>query len=343
MKRRKPNDEQREGEGVGGLPRKEDRPTGSKEQELRKRQALDAWEAGLLCERGTNRKHMLRGEYLSSSSLVRLTSPPRGKQLQNMGFQRERHRFLYPEEALYLIEQGKLELMGPHPQDNHLPLSLQQAFALLLGQSNSHRRRGNRREEEEGEEKVEECRVGFPEYMAYSHLRQIGFIVKRHKHESTAEAESQEYFCYDVKLPAGATANPLHHISSPHFRLFVCPHRNNTEESVPSLTRMIIHMMQSMTTTSTLPTSLELSLDSPPTAKPTATEKQQTNEATEKKKTNPAESIVVAVMQHASAAASTATTFYGISPAPSSVNDSTTRTSSSLAKLSKRQHRSTQT
>ncbi|EQB77260.1 tRNA-splicing endonuclease subunit Sen54-like protein [Camelus ferus] len=75
-----------------------------------------------------------------------------GKFWQTMGFSEQGRQRLHPEEALYLLECGSIQLFH---QD--LPLSIQEAYQLLL---------------------TEDTRT-FLQYQVFSHLKRLGYVVRR--------------------------------------------------------------------------------------------------------------------------------------------------------------------
>ena len=82
-----------------------------------------------------------------------LITSMKGSTVQKFGFQTKNGKFLYPEECLFLMEQGILELF----LDN-VTLSLQEAFALLLP-----------------------LQPSFEHYQIYTNLCRQGFLVNRYK------------------------------------------------------------------------------------------------------------------------------------------------------------------
>uniref|UniRef100_A0A0P4VXE2 tRNA-splicing endonuclease subunit Sen54 N-terminal domain-containing protein n=1 Tax=Scylla olivacea TaxID=85551 RepID=A0A0P4VXE2_SCYOL len=91
------------------------------------------------------------GEWLPESQMVKLTRP--GKFWHHMGVETDIGKCLYPEEAVYLIDTGELEVVY-----DGLPLSLQQAQSVLL--QDAHH---------------------LDQYLVYSHLTRTGCKVVRHQ------------------------------------------------------------------------------------------------------------------------------------------------------------------
>ncbi|KAM9296222.1 tRNA-splicing endonuclease subunit Sen54 [Gastrophryne carolinensis] len=110
----------------------------------------EQWE--LLREERVERLGSLgRGVWKPKEDLVELTLPA-GKFWQTMGFTEGGRQCLLPEEAVYLLECGTLQLFY-----RDLPLSVQEAYERLLY-------RGS---------------VTLPHYQVYSHLKRLGYIVTR--------------------------------------------------------------------------------------------------------------------------------------------------------------------
>nr|XP_035944628.1 tRNA-splicing endonuclease subunit Sen54 isoform X3 [Halichoerus grypus] len=94
---------------------------------------------------------LVAAEWRPEEGSVELKSPA-GKFWQTMGFSEQGRQRLHPEEALYLLECGSIQLFH---QD--LPLSIQEAYQLLLS----------------------EDAMTFLQYQAFSHLKRLGYVVRR--------------------------------------------------------------------------------------------------------------------------------------------------------------------
>ncbi|KAF6097926.1 tRNA splicing endonuclease subunit 54 [Phyllostomus discolor] len=94
---------------------------------------------------------LVAAEWRPEEGLVELKSPA-GKFWQTMGFSEQGRQRLHPEEALYLLECGSIQLFY---QD--LPLSVQEAYQLLLSEDT----------------------VTFLQYQVFSHLKRLGYVVRR--------------------------------------------------------------------------------------------------------------------------------------------------------------------
>jgi len=117
---------------------------------------IDEW--NLLIEsssipRVQKRKKLSFGEFVSELNLIKL-DVIKGKWLSSMGFNKNGVICLHPEEALFLADWGLLEV-----RFNGLACSLQELIQFML---------------------IENV-VRTNEYLAYSHLKKLGFIVTRTK------------------------------------------------------------------------------------------------------------------------------------------------------------------
>ncbi|NWU90858.1 SEN54 endonuclease, partial [Upupa epops] len=97
------------------------------------------------------RGNLVKAVWKPEQCIVELQSPA-GKFWHTMGFTERGKQCLLPEEALYLVECGYIQLFY---QD--LPLSVQEAYEILLAQE----------------------AVSLPHYQVFSHLKQLGYIVLR--------------------------------------------------------------------------------------------------------------------------------------------------------------------
>ncbi|KAG9464748.1 hypothetical protein GDO78_019449 [Eleutherodactylus coqui] len=126
-------------------------PDGSQIQN-EKLQICRAERRELLAEEHVERLGSLgAGVWKPEEELVELTLPA-GKFWQTMGFTEEGRQCLLPEEAVYLLECGTLQLFY-----RDLPLSVQEAYENLLS-------RGP---------------VNLLHYQVYGHLKRLGYIVTR--------------------------------------------------------------------------------------------------------------------------------------------------------------------
>ncbi|XP_063149178.1 tRNA-splicing endonuclease subunit Sen54 isoform X1 [Candoia aspera] len=131
-------------------------PDGSKEQESKLRQCRkEHWQL-LEEQRVVRLGSLVKAEWKPQEGIVELKSPA-GKFWHTMGFAQHGKQCLLPEEALYLLECGSLQLFY-----RELPLSVQEAYENLLSPKS----------------------VSLLNYQVYSHLKRLGYIVLRF-HSST--------------------------------------------------------------------------------------------------------------------------------------------------------------
>ncbi|CAG5117096.1 unnamed protein product [Candidula unifasciata] len=98
-------------------------------------------------------RNLVEGTWDGSKRLVNVKKT--GKFWAHMGFTDKRRNWLYPEEALFLMECNALEVYH-----FGVPLSIQEAYNMFLGSD-----------------------VSIDEYQVFSHLRRLGFVVLRHENE----------------------------------------------------------------------------------------------------------------------------------------------------------------
>uniref|UniRef100_A0A8B9TAF1 tRNA splicing endonuclease subunit 54 n=1 Tax=Anas platyrhynchos TaxID=8839 RepID=A0A8B9TAF1_ANAPL len=120
-----------EARGRSGAPRyrggpKEAAPDGSEEQAERLRLCRDEQWRWLAEERVEG--NLVKAEWKPEKGIVELQSPA-GKFWHTMGFSERGKQCLLPEEALYLLECGSVQLFY-----RNLPLSIQEAYEMLLTQ-----------------------------------------------------------------------------------------------------------------------------------------------------------------------------------------------------------------
>ncbi|XP_007957841.1 tRNA-splicing endonuclease subunit Sen54 [Orycteropus afer afer] len=126
-------------------------PDGSEAQAERLRQCREELWQLLAEERVERLGSLVAAEWRPEEGFVELKSPA-GKFWQTMGFSEQGRQRLHPEEALYLLECGSIQLFH---QD--LPLSIQEAYQLLLTEDT----------------------VTFSQYQVFSHLKRLGYVVRR--------------------------------------------------------------------------------------------------------------------------------------------------------------------
>ncbi|KAM9346280.1 tRNA-splicing endonuclease subunit Sen54 [Symphorus nematophorus] len=143
-------------------------PDDSDEQKQRLKQSLDEhW--GLISEERVERLgSLVKATWIPSEKIVELQSPA-GKFWQTMGFSANGKQYLLPEEALYLMECGNLQVFY---QD--LPLSIQDGFEKFLSSST----------------------VSLQQYQVFGHLKRLGYVV--HRFDPSSEPSS---YARQLNLP----------------------------------------------------------------------------------------------------------------------------------------------
>ncbi|XP_059891865.1 tRNA-splicing endonuclease subunit Sen54 isoform X1 [Gadus macrocephalus] len=126
-------------------------PSGCTQQKQRLQNSLDEhWE--LVSEERVERLgNLVRGIWNPSDQIVELQSPA-GKFWQTMGFSADGKQCLQPEEALYLMECGNLQVFH-----RDLPLSIQEGYETFLSSS----------------------QLSLQQYQVFGHLKRLGYVVSR--------------------------------------------------------------------------------------------------------------------------------------------------------------------
>lgn len=106
--------------------------------------------------RVSREKHLARAEWVSERGLACVTCT-RGNAMQSMGFFEHGKQYLFPEEALWLVDRGGIDLCI-----DGLPASTQRAWAVTISAHN--------------------C-VSMEEYLVYAYLRRAGYVVRRYEGE----------------------------------------------------------------------------------------------------------------------------------------------------------------
>ncbi|XP_044037596.1 tRNA-splicing endonuclease subunit Sen54 isoform X2 [Siniperca chuatsi] len=126
-------------------------PNDSDEQRRRLEQSLNEHWSLLSEERVEKLGNLVKAAWIPSEQIVELQSPA-GKFWQTMGFSASGKQYLLPEEALYLMECGNLQVFY---QD--LPLSIQDGYEKFLSSST----------------------VSLQQYQVFGHLKRLGYVVHR--------------------------------------------------------------------------------------------------------------------------------------------------------------------
>ncbi|NXR45381.1 SEN54 endonuclease, partial [Hippolais icterina] len=126
-------------------------PDGSARQAERLRRCCEEQWRMLSEERPERPGNLVKAEWKPEQGIVELKSPA-GKFWHTMGFSERGKQCLLPEEALYLLECGSVQLFY-----RDVPLSIQEAYETLLCQE----------------------AMSLSHYQVFSHLKQLGYIVLR--------------------------------------------------------------------------------------------------------------------------------------------------------------------
>ncbi|KAM6904784.1 tRNA-splicing endonuclease subunit Sen54 [Xenentodon cancila] len=126
-------------------------PSDSEEQKKRLKQSLDEHWSLISEERVERLGNLVKATWIPSEQIVELQSPA-GKFWQTMGFSANGKQHLFPEEALYLMECGNLQVFY---QD--LPLSIQDGYEKFLSSDT----------------------VSLQQYQVFGHLKRLGYVVHR--------------------------------------------------------------------------------------------------------------------------------------------------------------------
>ncbi|XP_069021606.1 tRNA-splicing endonuclease subunit Sen54 [Embiotoca jacksoni] len=135
-------------------------PDGSKEQRRRLEQSLNEHWSLVSEERVERLGSLVKATWIQSEQIVELESPA-GKFWQTMGFSANGKQCLLPEEALYLMESGNLQVFH-----EELPLSIQDGYERFLSSGT----------------------VSLQQYQVFGHLKRLGYVV--HRFDPSSEPSS---------------------------------------------------------------------------------------------------------------------------------------------------------
>jgi hypothetical protein len=102
--------------------------------------------------RAARLKHLTVADWDGARAMARVVTP-RGNAVQSMGVFIDGAQWIFPEEAVYLVDRAQLDM-----RVDGVPASLQRAWALML----------------EGP-----TAITLDQYCAFAHLRRIGYVVRR--------------------------------------------------------------------------------------------------------------------------------------------------------------------
>ncbi|XP_018540164.1 LOW QUALITY PROTEIN: tRNA-splicing endonuclease subunit Sen54 [Lates calcarifer] len=126
-------------------------PSDSDEQRRRLEQSLDEHWSLISEERVERLGNLVKATWIPSDQIVELQSPA-GKFWQTMGFSADGKQYLLPEEALYLMQCGNVQVFY-----KDLPLSIQDGYERFLSSDT----------------------VSLQQYQVFGHLKRLGYVVHR--------------------------------------------------------------------------------------------------------------------------------------------------------------------
>ncbi|XP_060748618.1 tRNA-splicing endonuclease subunit Sen54 isoform X3 [Tachysurus vachellii] len=130
---------------------KEFLPNKSEQQKACLQKTLDEHWVLVKEERVERVGNLVNAEWIPEEKLVKLKSPA-GKFWQTMGYSDQGKQCLFPEEALYLMECGNVQVFY-----HDLPISIQEGYESFLSAET----------------------VTFIQYQVFGHLKRLGYVVKR--------------------------------------------------------------------------------------------------------------------------------------------------------------------
>ncbi|KAF5896963.1 tRNA-splicing endonuclease subunit Sen54 isoform X1, partial [Clarias magur] len=138
---------------------KEFLPNNSVQQKTSLQKTLDEHWMLVSEERVDRVGNLVNAEWIPEEKLVKLLSPA-GKFWQTMGFSNQGKQCLFPEEALYLLECGNVQVFY---QD--LPISIQEGYEHFLSDET----------------------VTLHQYQVFGHLKRLGYVVNRFDNRSSKQ------------------------------------------------------------------------------------------------------------------------------------------------------------
>ncbi|XP_029293940.1 tRNA-splicing endonuclease subunit Sen54 [Cottoperca gobio] len=143
-------------------------PDDSDEQRQRLEQSLNEHWSLISEERVEKLGNLVKATWVPSEKIVELQSPA-GKFWQTMGFSANGKQVLFPEEALYLMECGNVQVFY-----EELPMSIQDGYEKFLSSS----------------------AVSLQQYQVFGHLKRLGYVV--HRFDPSSESSS---YARQLNLP----------------------------------------------------------------------------------------------------------------------------------------------
>lgn len=114
----------------------------------------------IITPRVTRMKHLARASWDDQAGLATVETN-RGNSIQTMGIFEEGRQKLFPEDALFLVDKGSLELSL-----NNLPMSVQRTWSYCMHTATS---------------------LTLQQYLTYAFLRRAGYVVRRYEKEAKQE------------------------------------------------------------------------------------------------------------------------------------------------------------
>eukprot|EP00178_Gracilaria_changii_P001103 TRINITY_DN115_c0_g1_i1.p1 TRINITY_DN115_c0_g1~~TRINITY_DN115_c0_g1_i1.p1 ORF type:complete len:285 (+),score=38.31 TRINITY_DN115_c0_g1_i1:406-1260(+) len=112
--------------------------------------------------RVTRQKHLARAEWDAAKHKA-IVTVARGNAMHSMGYFSQGQHYLYPEEAMFLVDRGSMDLCI-----NGLPASVQRTWATVMSAPNS---------------------LSLNEYLVFAHLRRAGYVVRRYDEDEYGTQE----------------------------------------------------------------------------------------------------------------------------------------------------------
>eukprot|EP00737_Agarophyton_chilense_P000024 gb/GEZJ01000031.1/.p1 GENE.gb/GEZJ01000031.1/~~gb/GEZJ01000031.1/.p1 ORF type:complete len:290 (+),score=28.58 gb/GEZJ01000031.1/:524-1393(+) len=143
--------------------------------------------------RVTRQKHLAKAEW-DRTKHEAVVIVGRGNAMHSMGYFSQGKQCLYPEEALFLVDRGSMDLCI-----NGLPASVQRAWATVMSTPNS---------------------LSLNEYLVFAHLRRAGYVVRRYDaHEyGTFKGLSPSFSVWRVgSFKRKDGSRPLFHLAVFHY------------------------------------------------------------------------------------------------------------------------------
>ncbi|XP_071403589.1 tRNA-splicing endonuclease subunit Sen54 [Centroberyx affinis] len=184
-------------------------PNDSEEQRRRLEQSLNEHWSLISEERVERLGNLVKAVWIPSEQIVELQSPA-GKFWQTMGFSANGKQCLLPEEALYLMECGNLQVFY-----RDLPLSIQDGYERFLSSDT----------------------VTLQQYQVFGHLKRLGYVVNRFDPSSVPSSYERQLNLPQSRDRAGRqlkrkrSASPTSTSTSASASASTSSHREAQEES----------------------------------------------------------------------------------------------------------------